>query len=80
MELDQTEYIALMTHLTRGYEPNAQTSIQSLPHVQQVNGVMMVDIFCSRTPRRGQEIVAPVGAMPMVSPLGTQKIEAAGQM
>eukprot|EP00971_Amphidinium_carterae_P194527 3860046-Amphidinium_carterae.1 len=63
MEVDP-EYNALMNHLNLGYEPNAQTSIQSLPF-QQVQETVMVDISTPRTPVSGGQL-APVGVTPAI--------------
>eukprot|EP00971_Amphidinium_carterae_P019575 385433-Amphidinium_carterae.1 len=62
-----------MNHLNRGYEPNVQTSIQSLPF-QQVQETLTVDISTPRTPVAGGQLT-PVGVTPVISLPGTPRSE-----
>eukprot|EP00971_Amphidinium_carterae_P008902 175540-Amphidinium_carterae.1 len=64
-------------HLTGGCEPNAQISLQSLPERQQDNGAMMTSKWTwtgsiSTSWGYAYDII--------ISPLGTPRSEAAGQM
>eukprot|EP00971_Amphidinium_carterae_P068772 1361786-Amphidinium_carterae.1 len=78
MEVGVPEYNALLNHVNRGYEPNVQTSIQSLP-LQQAQETLMVDISTPRTPAAGAQL-APVGATPIFLLPRTPRSEAAGQV